>query len=265
MRWVALGCTMTDKLFTLRSPASPHVASRTQDRPRIRPAVLPADRLRRRPAASRPSPTPTAWNGCSPTAPRCCSPPAAPASSSRWSPRSTADVVKVALDTCRGRTPIVAGAGGGTTLAIKYAQEAERLGAQGILLLPHYLTEGSQDGLVAHIEAVCRSVKIGVIVYNRGGCKLTPGEPAGAGRPLPEPDRLQGRRGRHREVRRRAPDAGRPLRLPGRPAHRGGVRRRVQGDGLPGLLVGRLQLHPEDRDGLLQRAGRRRQRHHATA
>ncbi|MEC4721773.1 5-dehydro-4-deoxyglucarate dehydratase [Noviherbaspirillum sp. CPCC 100848] len=83
-------------------------------------------------------------------------------------------VVKTAVETCRGRMPIIAGAGGGTTLAIKYAQEAERLGAQGVLLLPHYLTEASQEGLVAHVEAVCRSVKFGVIVYNRGACRLTP-------------------------------------------------------------------------------------------
>jgi len=89
-------------------------------------------------------------------------------------PAEFSEVIKVALDTCRGRTPIIAGAGGGTTLAIQYAQEAERLGSQGILLLPHYLTEGSQAGLVAHVEAVCKSVKIGVIVYNRGACKLTP-------------------------------------------------------------------------------------------
>ena len=89
-------------------------------------------------------------------------------------PREFSDVVRVALDACRGRTPIVAGAGGGTTLAIQYAQEAERLGAQGILLMPHYLTEASQAGLVAHVEAVCRSVRIGVIVYNRGACRLTP-------------------------------------------------------------------------------------------
>ena len=89
-------------------------------------------------------------------------------------PREFSEVIRVAIDTCRGRTPIVAGAGGGTTLAIRYAQEAERLGAQGILLLPHYLTEGSQQGLVAHIETVCRSVRIGVIVYNRGSCRLTP-------------------------------------------------------------------------------------------
>jgi 5-dehydro-4-deoxyglucarate dehydratase len=39
------------------------------------------------------------------------------------------------------------------------------------LLLPHYLTEASQEGLIAHVEAVCKSVKFGVVVYNRGGCR----------------------------------------------------------------------------------------------
>lgn len=89
-------------------------------------------------------------------------------------PQEFSQVVKTAVDTCKGRMPIIAGAGGGTTLAIRYAQEAERLGAQGVLLLPHYLTEATQDGLVAHVEAVCKSVKLGVIVYNRGACRLTP-------------------------------------------------------------------------------------------
>jgi 5-dehydro-4-deoxyglucarate dehydratase len=89
-------------------------------------------------------------------------------------PDEYAEVIGTAVQTCRGRVPIIAGTGGGTTLAIRYAQEAERLGAQGLLLLPHYLTEAPQDGLVAHVEAVCRSVHIGVIVYNRGACKLTP-------------------------------------------------------------------------------------------
>ena len=83
------------------------------------------------------------------------------------------DVVKVAAETCRGRVPIIAGAGGGTTLAVKYAQAAERAGAQGILLLPHYLTEATQEGLVQHVEAVCKSVKIGVVVYNRGACRYS--------------------------------------------------------------------------------------------
>jgi 5-dehydro-4-deoxyglucarate dehydratase len=89
-------------------------------------------------------------------------------------PQEYSDVVRTSVETCRGRMPIIAGAGGGTTLAIKYAQEAERLGAQGVLLLPHYLTEATQEGLIAHVTAVCNSVKLGVIVYNRGACRLTP-------------------------------------------------------------------------------------------
>ena len=88
-------------------------------------------------------------------------------------PTEYAQVIKTAADTCRGRVPIVGGAGGGTSLAIKYAQEAQRNGAQGVLLLPHYLTESTQEGLVAHVQAVCNSVTIGVIVYNRGACRLT--------------------------------------------------------------------------------------------
>jgi len=83
-------------------------------------------------------------------------------------------VIKTAVDTCAGKVPILAGAGGPTRAAIKFAQEAERLGAKGLLLLPHYLTEASQDGLVAHVEAVCNSTNIGVVVYNRAQCRLTP-------------------------------------------------------------------------------------------
>ena len=85
-----------------------------------------------------------------------------------------AQVIRTAVDTCAGKVPILAGAGGPTRSAIAFAQEAERLGAKGVLLLPHYLTEASQDGLIAHVEAVCKSVDIGVIVYNRAQCRLTP-------------------------------------------------------------------------------------------
>jgi 5-dehydro-4-deoxyglucarate dehydratase len=84
------------------------------------------------------------------------------------------EIIKIAVQTCKGKVPIIAGAGGNTRFAIQCAQEAERQGAHGILLLPHYLTEAGQEGLIAHVEAVCKSVKFGVIVYNRNVCKLTP-------------------------------------------------------------------------------------------
>ncbi|MEH6348534.1 5-dehydro-4-deoxyglucarate dehydratase [Pseudomonas sp. 3JA] len=82
-------------------------------------------------------------------------------------------VIKTAVDTCASSMPILAGVGGSTRQAIQYAQEAERLGAKGLLLLPHYLTEASQEGVATHVEAVCKSVKIGVVVYNRNVCRLT--------------------------------------------------------------------------------------------
>ena len=83
-------------------------------------------------------------------------------------------IVAAAVDACRGKVPIIAGAGGSTRFAIQCAQAAERAGAHGILLLPHYLTEAGQEGLAAHVEALCRSVRLGVIVYNRGVCRLQP-------------------------------------------------------------------------------------------
>lgn len=82
------------------------------------------------------------------------------------------EVIKTAVDTCRGSVPIIAGAGGPTRQAIEQAKEAERLGAHGILLMPHYLTEASQEGLIEHVKQVCNSVDFGVIFYNRSVSRL---------------------------------------------------------------------------------------------
>ena len=88
-------------------------------------------------------------------------------------------IIRTAVDTCRGKVPIIAGAGGPTRFAIQCAQEAEKAGAHGILLLPHYLTEAGQEGLAAHVEAICKSVRFGEIVYNRAQSRLLPETLAG--------------------------------------------------------------------------------------
>ena len=82
-------------------------------------------------------------------------------------------VIGAAVTACSPRVPIIAGTGYGTHTAIGYAREAQRRGASGVLILPHYLTDASQEGLVAHVEAICRSVRIGLVVYNRGASRLT--------------------------------------------------------------------------------------------
>lgn len=89
-------------------------------------------------------------------------------------PSEYSDVIRTAVETCRGKVPILAGTGYGTRQAIAYAQEAERLGAAGLLIMPHYLVEADQEGISRHIAAICKSVKIGAIVYNRGVCRLGP-------------------------------------------------------------------------------------------
>ncbi len=71
-----------------------------------------------------------------------------------------------------GATPIIAGCGYGTALACEIARGVEKAGADAILLLPHYLVGAPQDGLIAHVTAVCESVGIGVIVYNRDNAVL---------------------------------------------------------------------------------------------
>ena len=58
-------------------------------------------------------------------------------------PAEFSAVIDTAVKVCGGRTPVIAGCGYGTRTAIEYAREAERLGADGLLLMPPYLVEAS--------------------------------------------------------------------------------------------------------------------------
>ncbi len=89
-------------------------------------------------------------------------------------PAEVPQVVAVAVSETKGRVPVLAGTGYGTAIAREIAIGAEKAGADGLLLLPPYLTHSEQDGLAAHVEAVCAAVKIGVIVYNRDNAILQP-------------------------------------------------------------------------------------------
>ncbi len=82
-------------------------------------------------------------------------------------PAEVVDVVRTAKAAQPGK-PIIAGCGYGTRLACDMARGIEEAGGDGILLLPHYLIGAPQDGIAAHIRAVCGATGMGVIVYNRG-------------------------------------------------------------------------------------------------
>lgn len=89
------------------------------------------------------------------------------------SPAEIPAIVAAAKDVA-GDTAIVSGCGYGTEMAVEIARSVERAGADGILLLPHYLIDAPQEGLYAHVKAVCRSVGFGVMVYNRDNAVLQP-------------------------------------------------------------------------------------------
>jgi 5-dehydro-4-deoxyglucarate dehydratase len=84
-----------------------------------------------------------------------------------------AKVVKAAVEETAGKIPVVAGCGYGTAIAVDLAKAAHAAGADGLLLLPPYLMNSTQEGLAAHVEAVCKATPLGVIVYNRDNAVLT--------------------------------------------------------------------------------------------
>nr|KEP24748.1 5-dehydro-4-deoxyglucarate dehydratase [Georgenia sp. SUBG003] len=81
-------------------------------------------------------------------------------------------VVRVAVDEVGERLPVIAPAMGSTAQATEQARAAQEAGAAGILLMPPYLTEADQAGLVEHVTAVCSATDLGVIVYSRGNAVL---------------------------------------------------------------------------------------------
>ncbi|GAB3106562.1 5-dehydro-4-deoxyglucarate dehydratase [Janibacter alkaliphilus] len=84
----------------------------------------------------------------------------------------TEEVVRTAVDEVAGTVPVLAPATGSTVKAIQQARTAEAAGADGILLMPPYLTEASQAGLQEHISRVCQATGLGVVVYSRANAVL---------------------------------------------------------------------------------------------
>ncbi|GGA79394.1 putative 5-dehydro-4-deoxyglucarate dehydratase [Brucella endophytica] len=86
-------------------------------------------------------------------------------------PAEIPGIVRAAKEAA-GKTAIVSGCGFGTHVGVELAREVEKAGADGILLLPHYLIDAPQEGLYNHIKRICQSVGIGVMVYNRDNSVL---------------------------------------------------------------------------------------------
>ncbi|WP_422102569.1 5-dehydro-4-deoxyglucarate dehydratase [Vreelandella sp.] len=83
------------------------------------------------------------------------------------------EIVRVAVEVIDGRLPVIASAGLSVEAGKAFAAAAEEAGADGILLMPPYLTECPQDGLVEYARQICDATSINVIYYNRGNGILT--------------------------------------------------------------------------------------------
>ena len=88
------------------------------------------------------------------------------------------DVIRFPCEKVKGRIPVVAGTGSNCTeTAVYLSQEAERLGADGVLVVSPYYNKATQKGLYRHFAAVAESIKIPVILYNipgRTGVNIAP-------------------------------------------------------------------------------------------
>jgi 5-dehydro-4-deoxyglucarate dehydratase len=87
-------------------------------------------------------------------------------------PREVATVLAIAVAEVNGRLPLLAPCGYGTGMAMEFARNAESVGADGLLILPPYLTECEREGIAAHVEAVCRATRLGVIFYSRANATI---------------------------------------------------------------------------------------------
>ncbi|MER5434563.1 5-dehydro-4-deoxyglucarate dehydratase [Streptomyces sp. NPDC002588] len=88
-------------------------------------------------------------------------------------PEEFETTVRAAVAETDGRVPVVAGAGYGTALAVRYARLAHAAGADGLLAMPPYLVVAAQEGLLEHYRAVAAATALPVIVYQRDNAVFT--------------------------------------------------------------------------------------------
>ena len=88
------------------------------------------------------------------------------------------DVIAYCVKQVNGRIPVVAGTGSNCTqTAVYLSVEAEKAGADGLLLVSPYYNKATQKGLYTHYKTVADAVKLPCILYNvpsRTGCNIAP-------------------------------------------------------------------------------------------
>ncbi len=93
------------------------------------------------------------------------------------------ECIRYTVDKVNKRIPVIAGTGSNSTdTAIYLSKEAEKYGADGLLLVTPYYNKATQKGLTEHFTDIAGEVDIPIILYNvpsRTGCNLLPKTVAG--------------------------------------------------------------------------------------
>jgi 4-hydroxy-tetrahydrodipicolinate synthase len=80
------------------------------------------------------------------------------------------DLLQAVIAAAKGRVKVIMGTGNNSTSkSVKWSKEAERLGADGLLVVAPYYNKPSQDGLVRHFEEVAKATRLPIFVYNIPG------------------------------------------------------------------------------------------------
>ena len=75
--------------------------------------------------------------------------------------------IKAIIDAADKRVPVIAGTGGNDTAhSIYLSQEAEKLGADALLIITPYYNKANKSGLRKHVVSIANSVKLPIILYN---------------------------------------------------------------------------------------------------
>ena len=78
--------------------------------------------------------------------------------------------IQIVVEETKGRVPVIAGTGGNNTATIiADAKRAKNLGADGQLCVTPYYNKTTQEGLVAHYQAISDESDLPIIVYNVPG------------------------------------------------------------------------------------------------
>lgn len=79
-------------------------------------------------------------------------------------------VIGTVIEVAAGRVPVIAGTGSNDTRkAIQYTKVAQRLGANGALMVTPYYNKPTQEGLFQHFQAVAEATDIPIVLYNVPG------------------------------------------------------------------------------------------------